>query len=156
MKNTVISKIDYHGSRIFFILLYYSSNCVIINLNILQVWDSCSDSMITFNNDDLNDNLAYIVENDVILEAVKRSFPKSHNLNIKYNTSAKSYIIPGITPGHDGLDQNSWVTVQLNDGSEMKTKLLVSICSRFVLYLHNIFHRKFTHLKRIMLIHLSV
>lgn len=91
----------------------------------MQVWDSCSDSIITFNNDDLNDNLAYIVENDVILEAVKRSLPKSHNLNIKYNTSAKSYIIPGITPGHDGLDQNSWVTVQLNDGSEIKTKLLI-------------------------------
>ncbi|XP_063429191.1 ubiquinone biosynthesis monooxygenase COQ6, mitochondrial-like isoform X2 [Mytilus trossulus] len=91
----------------------------------MQVWDSCSDSMITFNNDDLNDNLAYIVENDVILEAVKRSLPNSQNLNIKYNTSAKSYIIPGITPGHDSLDQNSWVTVQLNDGSEIKTKLLI-------------------------------
>ena len=86
--------------------------------------------MITFNNDDLNDNLAYIVENDVILEAVKRCLPSSDNLIIKYQTSAKSYTIPGITPGHDGLDQNSWVTVEIGDGSKIKTKLLV--CSVFL------------------------
>lgn len=91
----------------------------------MQVWDSCSDSMITFNNEDLNDNLAYIVENDVIQEAVKKCLPSSDTLTIRYKTTAKSYTIPGITPGYKELDQNCWVTVELVDGSKIKTKLLV-------------------------------
>ena len=106
-----------------------------------------SDSMITFNNDDLNDNLAYIVENDVIIEAVKRCLPKSDNLNIRYETSAKSYIIPGVTPGHDGLDQNSWVTVGLGDGSQIKTKLLVSF-----VFGHEKVHKKITSMQFLLLL----
>jgi 2-polyprenyl-6-methoxyphenol hydroxylase-like FAD-dependent oxidoreductase len=44
----------------------------------LQVWDSCSDSMIAFSQDDMTEPLAYIVENDVILGAIMKQVKQAH------------------------------------------------------------------------------
>uniref|UniRef100_A0A182W408 FAD dependent oxidoreductase domain-containing protein n=1 Tax=Anopheles minimus TaxID=112268 RepID=A0A182W408_9DIPT len=36
----------------------------------MQVWDACSDALITFNYDDFSENISWIVENDVLLATV--------------------------------------------------------------------------------------
>jgi len=38
----------------------------------MQVWESCSNSLISFSQDGMVDELAYVAENDVILEALNR------------------------------------------------------------------------------------
>lgn len=92
------------------------------------MWESCSDSVITFNDEELMNDLAYIVENDVILEAIRRQLSSlSDRVEVRYQTSAKSYIIPGSTPGHDSVDQNTWVTIETDKGQKIQTKLLVSV-----------------------------
>ncbi|XP_060074577.1 ubiquinone biosynthesis monooxygenase COQ6, mitochondrial-like [Ylistrum balloti] len=92
----------------------------------MQVWDSCSDSLIAFSKENLLDDMAYIAENDVIEEALrKRLEAVSDRVDVRYQTSAKSYIIPGVTPGHAETHQNSWVTVGLQDNHVLKTKLLI-------------------------------
>lgn len=92
----------------------------------MQVWDSCSDSLIAFDNEDLLDNLAYIAENNVVEEALRRRLEAvADRVDVRYQTSAKSYIIPGVTSGHGELHQNSWVTVKLQDNRALKTKLLI-------------------------------
>ncbi|KAK3092587.1 hypothetical protein FSP39_004671 [Pinctada imbricata] len=92
----------------------------------MQVWESCSDSLITFNKDDMMGDLAFVVENDVILEATRRSLTAmGDRVDVMYNTSASSYIIPGVTAGHKNVNQNSWVTISTNDGKTIKTKLLI-------------------------------
>lgn len=64
------------------------------NVKKLQVWDGISDTMITFNNDDLQDNIAYIVENDLLLHAVKSETAKADNVKIEYNVKINSYNLP--------------------------------------------------------------
>lgn len=92
----------------------------------MQVWESCSDSLITFNDEELMNDLAYIVENDVISEAIRRRLSAiSDRVEIQYQTSAKSYIIPGATPGHDDVDQNTWVTIETDKGQRIQSKLLI-------------------------------
>lgn len=92
------------------------------------MWESCSDSVITFNDEELMNDLAYIVENDVILEAIRRQLSSlSDRVEVRYQTSAKSYIIPGSTPGHDNVDQNTWVTIETDKGQKIQTKLLVRV-----------------------------
>lgn len=74
----------------------------------------------------MND-LAYIVENDVILEALRQRLSAlSDRVEVQYQTAAKSYVIPGSTPGHDGVDQNTWVTIETDKGQSIQTKLMVS------------------------------
>lgn len=74
------------------------------------------------------DDLAYIVENDVILEAIRRRLSTlSEKVEVRYQTSAKSYIVPGSTPGHEGVDQNTWVTIETDKGNIIQTKLLVNV-----------------------------
>lgn len=52
----------------------------------MQVWDACSDSMITFNHPDLVQELAYIVENDVTVSALTEQLNNLHNVEVKYET----------------------------------------------------------------------
>lgn len=37
-----------------------------------QVWDACSDALITFDKENFEDEMAYIVENDVVVAALTR------------------------------------------------------------------------------------
>lgn len=39
---------------------------------LLQVWDACSDALITFDKENFEDEMAYIVENDVVVAALTR------------------------------------------------------------------------------------
>lgn len=74
----------------------------------------------------MSDNLAYIVENDVIQEAIKRKLDSlKDRVNVKYGTYAKSFVIPGATKNQDSNHNNSWVSMDLSDESSLRTKLLV-------------------------------
>ncbi|KAJ8723971.1 hypothetical protein PYW07_007951 [Mythimna separata] len=63
----------------------------------MQVWDACSDAMIAFNSADmLDDDVAYIVENDVLLHAINTELTdaKNKNVNIVYNAKIAGYQLP--------------------------------------------------------------
>lgn len=87
----------------------------------MQVWDACSDSMITFNHPDLVQEIAYIVENDVTVSAITEQLDKLQNVEVKYKTGLLSLKVP--TQGK--LDQSPWVTLTLQDKSKVTTRLLV-------------------------------
>ncbi|ESP02270.1 hypothetical protein LOTGIDRAFT_224896 [Lottia gigantea] len=90
----------------------------------MQVWESCSDALITFNNEDLCDNLAYIVENDVILGAImKRLKATGDNVDIKFNTKATNYRFPGEKDEND--HKESLVSLELSNGQTLQTNLLI-------------------------------
>lgn len=36
------------------------------------MWDACSDALITFDKDNLEDEMAYIVENDIVVAALTK------------------------------------------------------------------------------------
>ncbi|XP_074663028.1 ubiquinone biosynthesis monooxygenase COQ6, mitochondrial-like isoform X2 [Tubulanus polymorphus] len=88
-------------------------------VKMMQVWDACSDAMINFDLGSGDENLAYIVENDVIIEGIKRSFPKSDNIKIQYSSQVKEYSFPE----SDANDR--WVKIQLDNGDILQTRLLI-------------------------------
>ncbi|XP_052770148.1 ubiquinone biosynthesis monooxygenase COQ6, mitochondrial-like [Mya arenaria] len=89
----------------------------------MQVWESCSNSLITFNQEDMSDELAYIAENDIILEAITRRLDTvQDHIDVMYGTRAEEISIPGVDTE---LESNAWVEVKLNNGTTLKTKLLI-------------------------------
>ncbi|KAL4238735.1 putative ubiquinone biosynthesis monooxygenase [Mactra antiquata] len=89
----------------------------------MQVWESCSNSLISFNQDEMSDELAYVAENDVILESINRRLNEiKDRIEVMYSTKAENIQIPG---GLDEPDSNAWVNILLNNGQTLKTKLLV-------------------------------
>ncbi|XP_055615462.1 ubiquinone biosynthesis monooxygenase COQ6, mitochondrial [Toxorhynchites rutilus septentrionalis] len=83
----------------------------------MQVWDACSDALITFNYDDMAENIAWIVENDVLLASVYRQLEQVKNVEIRYSSK-----IEGCKLIRDGVDMS---TVQLSNGDRLKCELLV-------------------------------
>ena len=57
----------------------------------MQVWDACSDAAISFrNNQEMSEDLAFIVENDVTVDALSRQLDQlSSRVKIQYNNSVK-------------------------------------------------------------------
>lgn len=74
--------------------------------------------MITFNNEDRNKIVAYIVENDLLLSAVGKELRNVNNVTVINEAKAKSYDLP--------LEKNRNVQVNLENGSSFQCKLLVS------------------------------
>ena len=82
--------------------------------------------MITFNKEDLLDNLAYIVENDIILGAIVKQLEHMQDaVDIKYNSKVVGYQLPHPCGGSEG-EQNMFAGIKLEDGEEIWTRLLVS------------------------------
>ena len=78
--------------------------------------------MITFNQEDMAEQMAYVVENDIILEAITRRLETlSDRVEVLYNTKVKHIDIPG----PESSQPNTWVNLELQDGKSLKTKLLV-------------------------------
>jgi len=78
--------------------------------------------MITFSHDDMVEDVAYIVENDVLLAAVNREVKKlAGNLTVIYDAKVKGYELPQ----HHG--ETSDVQVHLERGSSYICSLLVSV-----------------------------
>jgi len=71
--------------------------------------------------------LAFIVENDVILSSIERQLEAMDGsvVEVKYNARAKSYnFAPSASMNSPQLQP--WVEVVLEDGTVLRTKLLVS------------------------------
>ncbi|KAJ0173671.1 hypothetical protein K1T71_010820 [Dendrolimus kikuchii] len=88
----------------------------------MQVWDACSDAMISFSSaENLDDDVAYIVENDVLLHAVNTELNTSENksLNIVYGSRIAEYQLPS----SGEMKPNS--TVKLSNGDTYSCQLLI-------------------------------
>jgi ubiquinone biosynthesis monooxygenase Coq6 len=87
----------------------------------MQVWDACANAMITFHKDQLmEDPLAYIAENDVILSGIVQRLETlgSNVVQVKYNARVKSYKLPSTT-------KQPWVEINTDDGQTFRAKLLI-------------------------------
>lgn len=74
--------------------------------------------MIVFNEDYLTKEIAYIVENDLLLHAVNKQLTDKENVNVIYNSKIENIKLPKT------LEENA--QIQLQDGTKYKAKLLVS------------------------------
>lgn len=88
----------------------------------MLVWDACSDALITFDKEGLDD-MGYIVENDVITAALTKQLDAmSDRIEVLYRSRAVNYTWP--SPYDDG-EGSSWVQIQLADGQKLHTRLLI-------------------------------
>ncbi|XP_014477633.1 PREDICTED: ubiquinone biosynthesis monooxygenase COQ6, mitochondrial isoform X2 [Dinoponera quadriceps] len=83
----------------------------------MQVWDACSDAMITFNEDYLYNELAYIVENDLLLHAVNKQLSQKENVTVIYNSKVAEIKLPNTI--------ERYTTIELKSGKQYRTRLLV-------------------------------
>lgn len=89
----------------------------------MQVWDACSDALITFNqSQDLSEDMAYIVENDVTNAALcSRLEEMKGKVEVQYEKRLSSIQVPP-----QGLfEEESWAQVHLEDESMIKTRLVI-------------------------------
>ncbi|XP_040598698.1 ubiquinone biosynthesis monooxygenase COQ6, mitochondrial isoform X1 [Mesocricetus auratus] len=88
----------------------------------MQVWDSCSEALIMFDKDNLDD-MGYIVENDVIMHALTKQLEAvADRVKVLYRSKAVGYAWPG---PFSMADSSPWVHITLGDGSTLQTKLLI-------------------------------
>jgi 2-polyprenyl-6-methoxyphenol hydroxylase-like FAD-dependent oxidoreductase len=85
----------------------------------MQVWDAVSGESIEFSHTNFADSVAYIVENDLILEGLYKQLNNLSNVRVQNKSSVESCKLI-----KDGADKNS---VKLKSGEEMQCDLLVSI-----------------------------
>lgn len=91
--------------------------------NMMQVWDACSDALITFDKENLQDEMAYIVENDIIVAALTKQLDTlSDNVRVKYRSRVVKYTWP---MSHQAADSIPWVQVTLASGETLQAKLLI-------------------------------
>ncbi|XP_068215314.1 ubiquinone biosynthesis monooxygenase COQ6, mitochondrial [Palaemon carinicauda] len=81
----------------------------------MQVWEACSEAMICFEENPEEGCLAHIVENDVILEALRSKIPD--RVQVEYSSKVEGYSLP---KSIDGL-----VEIHLEGGDSVTTELLV-------------------------------
>lgn len=74
--------------------------------------------MITFNEDHLAEEFAYIVENDLLLYAVNQQLPKHPSIKIIHDARVEDIALP--------RNQGEDARIALQNGEEFRTKLLVS------------------------------
>ncbi|ETE64145.1 Ubiquinone biosynthesis monooxygenase COQ6, partial [Ophiophagus hannah] len=87
-----------------------------------RVWDACSEALIMFENDNLED-MGYIVENDIIMSALYKQLDTvSDQVEVLYRSRAIGYTWP--LP-HQSSDSSPWVQIDLADGRRFQTKLLI-------------------------------
>ncbi|XP_076637327.1 ubiquinone biosynthesis protein COQ6, mitochondrial [Colletes latitarsis] len=83
----------------------------------MQVWDACSNAMIEFNEDHLSQEIAYIVENDLLLHAVNKQLADKNNVDVVYNSKVEAIKLPKL--------QGDDAEIQLQNGKKYSTKLLI-------------------------------
>lgn len=89
----------------------------------MQVWDACSDALITFDKENLQDEMAYIVENNVIVAALTRQLQTlSGQVEVQYRTKVVKYSWPRPFQVADSIP---WVKMTLTNGRTLQTKLLI-------------------------------
>lgn len=60
----------------------------------MQVWEACSNSLITFSDEDLSNPVAYIIENDLMLWALSKRNSDIPNTSVQYSSKIKDYALP--------------------------------------------------------------
>ena len=90
---------------------------------LLQVWDACSDAAITFGKADLSENIAWIVENDLIQDSLMKEVDQQCQIEVQYKTKVTNYLLP--------QNSDEPVQVTLEDGTSLSTNLIVS---RYILF----------------------
>ncbi|KAG7298001.1 hypothetical protein JYU34_018761 [Plutella xylostella] len=87
----------------------------------MQVWDACSDALITFSSSEImDDDVAYIVENDVLLHAVNTELksPEVSNVNVVYGAKIANYELPKTASDSRSL-------VRMGNGDVYSCQLLI-------------------------------
>jgi len=79
--------------------------------------------MITFDGDLLCKDLAYIVENDLLLHAVNKQLSEKENVTVLYESKLSNIKLPKTSM--------EFVTVQVQSGEQYRTRLLVRILKLF-------------------------
>ncbi|XP_071453969.1 ubiquinone biosynthesis monooxygenase COQ6, mitochondrial [Hetaerina americana] len=88
----------------------------------MQVWDAFSEAVITFNDENLKDDIAYIVENDVCMSAINKQLKESKGpVETVYKAKIKSLNLPSKTD----YSKTGSVKVQLEDGTVYTCNLLI-------------------------------
>ncbi|KAJ6639239.1 Ubiquinone biosynthesis monooxygenase COQ6, mitochondrial [Pseudolycoriella hygida] len=93
----------------------------------MQVWDACSDAIITLNHEHFSDNMAYIVENELLMSVLLQQLNDSPNVLLKNDTSISSVQLP-----KDGFDCSG---VLLKTGERYSCDLL-SIIRSYIQFAH--------------------
>lgn len=84
----------------------------------MQVWDACSDATITFGKPDLSEEIAHVVENDLILSSITRETSKiASRLEVRYQTKITDYELP--------QEEEKPAQVILNDGTSLSADLII-------------------------------
>ncbi|XP_064105628.1 LOW QUALITY PROTEIN: ubiquinone biosynthesis monooxygenase COQ6, mitochondrial-like [Macrobrachium nipponense] len=81
----------------------------------MQVWEACSEAMICFEENPEEGCLAHIVENDVILEAIKSKIPDQ--VKVEYSSKVEGYSLP--------TDTSAMVEINLEGGRSISADLLI-------------------------------
>nr|XP_039248336.1 ubiquinone biosynthesis monooxygenase COQ6, mitochondrial-like isoform X2 [Styela clava] len=94
----------------------------------MQVWDACSDAMITFDKEDVADDLCYIIENNMITSSIQNILENSTmgHLNTIYNSKIKSFTLPRNYARDDPNKPLPNVKIELENGDALETALLVA------------------------------
>ncbi|XP_076017847.1 ubiquinone biosynthesis monooxygenase COQ6, mitochondrial [Genypterus blacodes] len=89
----------------------------------MQVWDACSDALITFDKDNLQDEMAYIVENDIIVAALTKQLDAlDGSVQVRYRSRVVKYTWP---TSYQSTESIPWVQVTLDSGEKLQAKLLI-------------------------------
>lgn len=85
-----------------------------------KIWGNGSKRIATtFSTEDdgLYDNLAYIVENDILIAAVMKSITSYDNIEVMHNSHAKDFVLP--------KNEEEAVILTVNDDVSLECNLLV-------------------------------
>ena len=82
---------------------------------IYKVWDEISGAFISFSKENRS-NLAYIVENELILASLKRRLPNFKNVKVFYSNKIDDF-----------CQNNQTIDVKLKDNLNLKAKLLIGL-----------------------------
>lgn len=82
----------------------------------LQLMDALSDASITFG-ESSDEDISYIVENNLIIDAMKKEIKTTNNVETCYESKIKKYHIPGIEDSH--------VNISLENGVEYTCDILI-------------------------------
>ncbi|KAI9560575.1 hypothetical protein GHT06_011523 [Daphnia sinensis] len=83
----------------------------------MQVWDACSDALITFGRADLSEEIAWIVENNVIQDSLMKELQHKNQVDVQYQSKVIHYRLPN--------HADDAVQVTLENGSHFTTDLII-------------------------------
>ncbi|XP_076047852.1 ubiquinone biosynthesis protein COQ6, mitochondrial isoform X4 [Oratosquilla oratoria] len=81
----------------------------------MQVWEACSEAMIALQHNDMNEEVAHLVENDVIVHALKQRLPP--HVKVEYGSKIASYELP--------TESKERVSISLEEGKTITTDFLI-------------------------------